>query len=80
MALMAGVKKKRKRKMKLRDKTLKARERVLREARRRGVISNDRARTIGGWQQAYYHLREMVHAGMLKRAGYNQWMPADKRR
>jgi len=79
---MAAIKK-RKRKVNARSKTLEARARVLKEAQRKGVISNDRARAIGGWQQAYYHLREMVHAGMLKRAGYNQWMPAasaDKRR
>lgn len=63
-----------------RAKTLEARERVLKEARRKGVISNDRARAIGGWDQAWYHLAAMAKAGMLKRAGYNQWMPAARRR
>ena len=70
---------KKRRKVKVRAKTVDARERVLREAQRKGVISNDRARAIGGWQQAWYHLASMEKAGMLKRAGYNQWMPSSKR-
>ena len=75
-----AVVKKRKRKTKVRAKTVDARERVLKEAQRKGVISNDKARAIGGWDQAWYHLAAMAKAGMLKRAGYNQWMPATKRR
>ncbi|HEX6825422.1 MAG TPA: hypothetical protein VF077_03815 [Nitrospiraceae bacterium] len=63
-----------------REKTMEARERVLKEAVRVGVISNDRARAIGGWDQAWYHLHAMAMAGLLKRAGYNQWMPTAKRR
>lgn len=71
---------KKKRKVKVRSKTVEARMRVLKEAKRKGVISNDQARAVGGFDQAWYHLNAMVQAGLLKRAGYNQWMPAAKRR
>jgi hypothetical protein len=84
MALMAKARKltdlSKRKKAKARGKTLNARERVLKEAIRKGVISNDRARAIGGWGQAWYHLAAMAKAGMLKRAGYNQWMPARRSR
>ena len=59
-----------------RDKTALAREKVLKEAKRLGVISNALACKIGKFGQAWYHLHQMEKAGQLKKAGYNQWMPA----
>ena len=58
-----------------RDTTALARARVLKEARRVGVISNKRACQVGRVSQAWYHLNALVKAGQLKRVGYNQWMP-----
>lgn len=59
--------------------TLEARERVLNEARRRGKITNDKARQIGRWSQAWYHLNKMAEEGVLKRADHNAWMPTNRR-
>ena len=61
---------------KLHNRTREARERVLKAARRKGVISHELACTVGGFNQAWYHLHAMEQAGELKRAGYNQWVPA----
>ena len=58
-----------------RDTTALARARVLKEARRVGVISNKRACQVGRVSQAWYHLNALVKAGQLRRVGYNQWMP-----
>jgi hypothetical protein len=55
--------------------TLKARMRLLKEAQRTGVISSEKARAITGLPQVWYHLNAMVKAGMLRYAGYNQWLP-----
>jgi hypothetical protein len=60
---------------KLRDRTVKARERVLVAAKKRGFVTNATAARIGGWEQAYYHLRVMVQDGLLRRAAYNRWTP-----
>ena len=62
-----------------RKKTVSAREKVLKEARRYGVISNDRAREIVGCEQPWYHLNALVVAGLLKHKGYNQWIPTRRR-
>lgn len=58
---------------KKRESVAKARARVLKEARRRGSITNARARDIGEWDQAWYHLNEMRKAGLLKKTGFNMW-------
>jgi hypothetical protein len=58
-----------------REKTARARERVLNEARKRGSITNARAREIGKWDQAWYHLNEMRKAGLLKKGEFNEWRP-----
>jgi hypothetical protein len=56
-----------------------SRERVLKYARKEGIISNERACEIGNWNQAWYHLSAMADAGLLKHAGYNLWTPARRR-
>jgi hypothetical protein len=58
-----------------RDRTLRARQRVLKEARLKGYITNQRARTVGRFDQAWYHLTAMVRAGQLRHAGFNIWIP-----
>lgn len=55
--------------------TEKARERVLKVARKRGYITNQQARAVGRWQQAWYHLHVLAKAGLLKREGFNMWVP-----
>jgi hypothetical protein len=57
------------------DRTMQVRDLLLKEAKREGVISNERACEVGGLQQSWYHLNALVEARKLKRAGYNQWMP-----
>lgn len=52
-----------------------ARERVLKVARKRGLITNAQARIIGQWDQAWYHLNAMRKAGLLRREGFNIWRP-----
>lgn len=61
-----------------RDVTALARARVLKAAKRDGVISNAAACKIGKWSQSWYHLSAMVRAGQLRRSGYNQWLPVLK--
>lgn len=58
-----------------REETKEARMRVLEEAHKQGVITNERAREVGGWVQAWYHLNAMKHAGLLRRDGFNVWRP-----
>jgi transposase len=53
----------------------KARERVLKVARRKGYITNQLATEIGQWQQAWYHLNAMAEDGLLKKEGFNLWRP-----
>lgn len=62
-----------------RNTTIKARGRVLRKALRQGAITNEQAKRIGRWNQAYYHLRKLAQAGVLKRTGYNTWEPIRRR-
>jgi hypothetical protein len=52
-----------------------ARERVLKVARRKGFITNQLAAEIGGWQQAWYHCHAMMQDGLLKKDGFNRWVP-----
>ena len=52
---------------------LKARARVLTEVRRKGYITNEKAKEVGRWAQAWYHLNQMAEAGILKRDEYNRW-------
>jgi hypothetical protein len=56
-----------------------SRQRVLKHARKAGIISNEQACEIGQWDQAWYHLNAMCEAGLLTHAGYNLWAPARKR-
>jgi hypothetical protein len=58
-----------------REKTARARERVLNEARKKGSITNARARIVGRWDQSWYHLNAMREAGLLKKDGFNVWRP-----
>jgi hypothetical protein len=60
---------------KLHERTIKARERVLEAAKKRGFVTNATAAKVGGWEQAYYHLRVMVQDGLLRRSAYNRWTP-----
>ena len=61
------------------EDTVKARKRIMREAKRAGIISNERARKIGGFGQVWYHLNTLCEAGLLKHAGYNLWAPVKRR-
>lgn len=63
----------------VRSRTAEAHERVLKAARRHGVISNDMACVVGGFNQGWYHLNALVKSGRLKRRGYNQWVPAKQK-
>jgi hypothetical protein len=61
-----------------RERTAKARERVLRVAVRRGYITDGQARLVGKWAQAWYHCHVMRKMGLLKYAGYSRWEPTKK--
>jgi hypothetical protein len=50
--------------------------RILKEAHRRGFVTNAGARKIGGWKQGWFHLNKMVEAGVLVYSGYNRWAPS----
>lgn len=69
------AKKKLKFKVNTHESTEKSRERVLRVAKKRGLITNAQARAVGQWDQAWYHLNAMRRAGLLKREGFNVWRP-----
>jgi molybdenum-dependent DNA-binding transcriptional regulator ModE len=58
-----------------REVTAKARERVLKAAKKRGSITHAQARVIGKWDQAWYHLNAMCEAGLLKKGKFNEWRP-----
>jgi hypothetical protein len=62
-----------------RETTAKARERVLKVAKRRGYITHNQARIIGRWAQAWYHLNVLARAGLLKKDKHNRWTPRSKR-
>lgn len=53
----------------------KARERVLKVARKKGFITNQLAAEIGQWRQSWYHLAALRKEGLLKYAGFNRWVP-----
>ena len=69
----------RRRQVTTRKATTKARTRVVRHARKKGAVTNDEARRIGRWAQAYYHLNKLAEAGLLKRKEYNTWVPIKRR-
>jgi hypothetical protein len=58
-----------------RQRTLEARAKVWKAAKRKGYITNHQAELIGGWNQAYYHLAILERAGLLRREAYNRWVP-----
>jgi hypothetical protein len=72
------AKKKRKRRIWRKGPSTKsrdAREKVLQEALRSGIISSATACRIGKWNQAWFHLDALRKAGKLIYKGYNQWLP-----
>jgi hypothetical protein len=62
-----------------RKTTMKARNRVLTQALRKGVVTNEEAKRLGGWAQSWYHLNKLAKAGVLKRTAYNTWEPVRRR-
>ena len=70
-----ALKKRRKPKLSRAERTAQLHDKLLKEAKREGVISNERACKVGRLEQSWYHLNALVESGKLKRAGYNQWMP-----
>jgi hypothetical protein len=62
-----------------RKKVSEARLRILAEARRKGYVTNAKAKKIGKFSQAWFHLNRMVEAGVLERDGFNNWIPAKRR-
>lgn len=60
-------------------KAYAARARVLAEARRKGKITNERAKEIGGWQHAYYHLQILCRQKLLKHTDFGVWEPTKSR-
>jgi hypothetical protein len=53
----------------------RARDRVLKLAKKQGYITHADAKQAGGWRQAYYHLRAMEEAKLLRYGGFNRWIP-----
>jgi len=53
--------------------------RVLKRALERGMVTNEEAKRIGNFNQAYYHLNKLAQAGVLKRTGYNTWVPVRRK-
>jgi hypothetical protein len=68
----------RKRKVNGRKQVARARLRVLKKARAAGHITNEQARRVGQWDQAWYHLNKLAEAGYLRRKEYNTWVPAKR--
>jgi hypothetical protein len=62
-----------------RESVSKARNRILQRAIKQGMITNEQARQVMGLPQVWYHLNLLARAGMLKRAGYNTWVPVKRR-
>jgi hypothetical protein len=52
---------------------------VLKYARKRGIITNQQARRVGKWAQAWYHLRTMEREGYLTCTDYNTWEPVRRK-
>jgi hypothetical protein len=59
---------------------VQARARVLDWARKTGSISNAQACKVGRWGQAWYHLNKLTEAGLLRRTGFNVWVPVKRRK
>ena len=57
------------------DRVAKARARVLKRAVQSGYITNNQARKVGQFDQAWYHLNKLAKAGLLKREKFNRWVP-----
>jgi hypothetical protein len=62
-----------------RRSVLLARGRILREAQKKGYITNARAKKIGKFAQVWFHLKCMEEAGYLKHVDYNMWEPVEGR-
>lgn len=62
-----------------RKSTMKARGRVLSRAIKKGAITNEEAKRAGGWAQSWYHLHKLAQAGVLRREGYDMWVPVRRR-
>jgi hypothetical protein len=61
-----------------RRSVLRARGRILEEARKEGFITNARAKEVGKFAQVWFHLKCMEDAGYLRHAGYNTWEPVKR--
>jgi hypothetical protein len=59
--------------------TFKARKRILRAVKKYGFITNEKARKVGRFDQAWYHLNRMVELKVLQRSGHNEWTLAKRR-
>jgi hypothetical protein len=62
-----------------RRSVLKARGKILREAQRKGSITNARAKEVSKFSQVWFHLKCMADAGHLEHTGYNTWRPAKRK-
>lgn len=58
----------------------RARLRVLKAARKQGSITNKQAKKVGGFDQAWFHLNQMVIAGVLEHDGFNRWVPVKRKK
>ena len=56
-----------------RRSVLRARAKIVREVERKGFITNAKAKKLGKFSQAWFHLQAMADAGVLKHSGYNEW-------
>ena len=60
---------------KRRKRVARARRRIVAYARKHGSITNAKAREIGGFAQAFFHLNRLAKAKLLKHVGFNEWVP-----
>jgi hypothetical protein len=58
---------------------LRARGRILREAQKKGFVTNARAKQVSKFSQVWFHLQAMADAGHLEHVGYNHWRPAKRK-
>lgn len=56
-----------------RRNTMKARAKILREAQKKGFITNARAKEVGKFSQVWFHLKCLEEDGYLKHTDYNTW-------
>lgn len=59
---------------------LRGRLKIVREAEKKGFITNARAKKVGKFSQVWFHLKALEDAGVLEHAGYNEWTPAKRGR